>query len=235
MTLDIRNVCVDRGGRRVLKDVTFHVEPGQMLGLFGASGAGKSTLLEVICGQLEACSGTIMFDGKRCTSAGFVPQAPFERRVALSVREVVALARPRIGLVTSRSERRRSEETLERLGMTPYANRRLSELSGGQLQRVAIATAVNRGLSVLLCDEPTSGADPVVARAVLELLREIADDGIAVVVASHDVERVLSSIDHVVGLRAGQIVLDKPTAMLGADEVTGIFDSTGLHQHEEDK
>jgi ABC-type Mn2+/Zn2+ transport system ATPase subunit len=223
MTLEVRNVSINRGERRVLEEVSFRVESGQMLGLFGASGAGKSTLLGVLCGQLKASSGTITVDGKRCTSAGFVPQAPFERRAALSVREVVALSRPRSGLITSRTERLRSESTLERLGMAPYANRRLSELSGGQLQRVAIATAVNLGSSVLLCDEPTSGADPVVAQDVLTLLRELVDDGNSVIVASHDVERLLPRIDRVVGLRVGRVVLDADAGEVTTTDTERLF------------
>lgn len=208
--LEVSELAVDIDRHRVLRDVSFTVRRGEMIALLGSSGSGKSTLLRAICRQVTPSAGSI----RGTTGAGFVPQMPYEARSPLSIREIVALGHPRKGLRTSSVERHRVEMLLERLGLADLANRRLAELSGGQRQRVAIATALALGSPVLLLDEPTSGADPVLAEDVLTLLRELADLGHAVLVAGHDASRLVAHVDRVLGLNNGRLIVDATAAAI---------------------
>jgi len=217
--LEVANLSVGINGTSIIEDISFTLQPGEMVALLGASGAGKSTLLAAICGQIRPTSGTVA----PASGAGFVPQAPFEVRSPLSVEEIVSLGRPRRGLVTSRDERRRAREVLSRLGLDGLEKRRLSELSGGQRQRVAIAAALAFDSPLLLLDEPTSGADPVLADEVLELLRGLVAEGTAVLLAGHDAPRLVGRSDRVLGLADGRLVLDAPTGALAPDALDVVY------------
>jgi ABC-type Mn2+/Zn2+ transport system ATPase subunit len=206
--LTIEHLCVEINDKTILEDISFSLQPGEMVALLGASGAGKSTLLAAICGHRRQTSGCILPG----TGAGFVPQIPFEARSPLSVEEIVAMGRPRRGLVTRRDERTRSREILGRLGLAGLESRRLSELSGGERQRVAIATALAFDTPLLLLDEPTSGADPVLADEVLALLKDLTCAGNTVLLAGHDASRLVGCSDRVLGLAGGRLVLDVPAS-----------------------
>lgn len=220
-------LTVELGGRRILEDVSFSIGPGTFVALLGSSGAGKSTLLGALCGRLDPVCGDVRVVGRGGAEAGFVPQLPLEDRSPFSIEEIVTLAGPRLGLRTRRHEQAQARVVLERLGLDGLLERRLSELSGGQRQRVAIAAAAYLGSPVLLCDEPTSGADPVLAADVLGLLREIADQGNIVIVSSHDVVRLRSTADRVLGLRDGRLVLDKNAVDVTDADVDGVYTRTG--------
>lgn len=217
--LRVERLTVELDRNLILDDVSFSVRPGEMVALLGSSGAGKSTLLAAICGQVRATSGSVL----PATGAGFVPQAAFSPRSPLSVAEIVVLGRPRRGLLTSRVERRRSTELLERLGLAGLEDRRLGELSGGERQRVAIATALTFGSPLLLLDEPTSGADPVLAAEVLTLLRELTRDGNAVLLAGHDAPRLVGCSDRVLGLTDGRLTLDVIAADVTAERLDAVY------------
>jgi len=217
--LEIEHLSVEIDGSRILDDVSFALRLGEMVALLGASGAGKSTLLAAICGHVRPTSGVV----SPGTGAGFVAQTPFDPRSPLSVEEIVSLGRPRRGLVTTRAEHRRARDVLGRLGLDGLENRRLNELSGGQCQRVAIATALAFDSPLLLLDEPTSGADPVLADEVLELLRGLVVDGTTVLLAGHDASRLIGRSDRVLGLAAGRLVLDAPTGSLAPDALDAVY------------
>jgi ABC-type Mn2+/Zn2+ transport system ATPase subunit len=226
--LAVEQLAVDLGGRRILEDITFTLEAGSMTALLGASGAGKSTLLGALDGRLRPACGRVEVIGGAHTGAGFVPQLPLDDHSPFSITEIVTLARPRHGMGTRRTERDRAGAILERLGLSGLLERRLAELSGGQRQRVAIAAATYLGSPVLLCDEPTSGADPALADDVLGLLRELADQGGIVVVSSHDEVRLRGVVDRVLGLRDGRLILDKGVVAVTGEDVERVYrDRTG--------
>ena len=227
--LAVEQLAVDLGGRRVLEDVSFTLGAGSMTALLGASGAGKSTLLGALGGSIRPAHGKVVLVGGAHGGAGFVPQLPLDDHSPFSITEIVTLARPRHGMGTRRAERDRARAALERLGLSGVLERRLAELSGGQRQRVAIAVATYLGSPVLLCDEPTSGADPVLADEVLGLLRELADQGGIVVVSSHDEARLRSVVDRVLGLHKGRLVLDKDVREITTEDVDGVYrNGTGV-------
>src|SRR5215472_13756290 len=160
---ELDDVSVRLGGRQVLCDVSFSVEPGEFAGIIGPNGAGKTTLLRLILGLLEPSEGQILFDGaprqqarKGGTSVGYVPQKLLiDPDIPLRARDVVSLGLDghRLGFgFPSRQRRDLIDETLADVGADSYANSRVGELSGGEQQRVLIAHALISRPKLLLLD-----------------------------------------------------------------------------------
>jgi ABC-type Mn2+/Zn2+ transport system ATPase subunit len=210
--VEARDVTLGYSGRPVLADMTLRIDRGELVGLLGVSGAGKSTLLAALAGGDVVLDGTLRIAGRdpRRTShpIGLVPQLTEERWGPLCVEEVVALGLPRRGLRTSASERVTVRERLAMLGLERLGRRRMHELSGGQRQRVAIARALASSPNLLLCDEPTSGADPVLATEIVGVLSRVAKSGTTVLIATHDLGVVVPKVDRVIGIATGKVVLD---------------------------
>ena len=124
--------------------------------------------------------------------------------------------------------RRKALEQLERVGLSEQAFQRADTLSGGQMQRVAIARSLMQEPSVLLADEPVASLDPESANQVLDLILRIArEDGMTVICTLHQVELALGWSDRIVGLRAGQVVLDQMNAQLSQEQVMEVYRATG--------
>jgi ABC-type Mn2+/Zn2+ transport system ATPase subunit len=196
----------------VLTGIDLRAAHGELVGILGRSGAGKSTLLAALSGADVQLGGTVTVNGadpRRSTHpVGLVPQLSDETVTRLNIAEIVALGAPRTGLFTSRSERAAANAALERLGLHGHSTRRLDELSGGQRQRVAIARALTGSTNLLLCDEPTSGADPVLAEEIVTVLAEVASAGTTVLIATHDLAVVAPQLHRLVGIGAGSIRYD---------------------------
>ncbi len=199
-----------------LAGVSLDVNAGEMIAVMGTSGSGKSTLLTIAGGLLSATSGTVCVGGLELGSlrakglarvrrerVGFVFQ-DFNLMPALTVLENVALPLDLAGTAaaTSRSEARRA---LAVVGMRERGSAYPDDLSGGQRQRVAIARAIVGKRRLLLADEPTGALDSVTGDGVLQVLRERADDGAAVVLVTHDA-RHAAWADRIVYLADGRIV-----------------------------
>lgn len=217
----------------VLTDINLSVGHGELVGIIGRSGAGKSTLLAALSGARVQLAGSVLVNGidprRSRHPVGLVPQLGDEIVTRLCVAEIVTLGSPRAGLFTSRRERDEATTILERLGLAGFGSRRLDELSGGQRQRVAIARALVGSTNLLLCDEPTSGADPLLAAEIVGVLAEVAASGTTVLVATHDLAVVAPRLDRIVGLGEGTIRFDAhPTsfdatafALVYGTEITG--------------
>ncbi|MFD7896747.1 ABC transporter ATP-binding protein [Streptomyces sp. NPDC059743] len=210
----------DGGGRPALDRVSLTVAPGETVGLVGESGSGKSTLARLSLGLLAPTLGTVRFAGHdpyrlRGRSARpvrarlqFVPQHPRgSLNPALRAGEAVAFALRTQG--TPRRERAdRTAELFRQVGLDPaLALRYPRELSGGQLQRVAVARALATGPELVVCDEPTSALDLRVQAQVLDLLVELQESrGLAYLFISHDLAVVRRLAHRVVVLRQGRVV-----------------------------
>lgn len=221
------SICVDRasfsrGRTPVLHDVSFSIEPGELVLLLGASGAGKSTMLSALAGVLPPVSGSMdVRSAENPVRAGFVPQLVDEPLSPLAVEEVVALGRLRRGWSTSAEERVEARAVLDSLGLHGRYRARLGELSGGQRQRVLVARALMSSRSLLLCDEPTSGVDTLLAAEVARVLSGLAAAGCTVIVATHDVGVFASHADRFLALRAGRLCAD--TAHMDDDLLTTVY------------
>ena len=216
MSIELRTVS-KRYGRGAVGaiDVDLTVAPGEFVALFGPSGSGKTTLLHMMGLLLAPDTGEVHIDGERVdhlgesagaelrrTRLGFVFQS-FGLLPLLSAEENVDVALRLLGKGGRRS-RQRVGAALEVVGLTDRSRHRPDELSGGEQQRVALARALVHAPRYLLADEPTGELDTNTGAAILELLRQVADSGTAVVVASHD-PAALETVDRALFVRDGRL------------------------------
>lgn len=240
----LENVTKDFGGTKGLDDVSVAFESERVTVLLGLSGSGKSTLLRHINGLQQPTSGRVIVRGEAVERAsgrtlkalrreiGFIFQH-FHLVGSMSVLENVCtgtlggLRGPRLTLMSyPKAIRREAYDQLERVGLADRAYQRADTLSGGQQQRVAIARALVQRPKILLADEPVASLDPVSAAQVMELITRISrEESLTVVCSLHQVQTALTHADRIVGLRAGQIVLDRATADIGREEALSIYDS----------
>jgi energy-coupling factor transport system ATP-binding protein len=212
------------GGGASLRDVTLDLEPGTFTVLAGLSGSGKSTLLRALCGLVphfhggEAVGELVVGGldvrahgpGELAAVCGTVFQEPETQVVMGGVGGELELPLEHRGEPPA-AVARAVEETATSLGVAHLLERRTDTLSGGELQRVAIAAAMVHGPALLLLDEPTSQLDPVAGDELVWLLRRLNEDwGTAVVVAEHRLERCLPAADRVVALVEGRVACDAP-------------------------
>lgn len=194
--LEVCHLSKSFGTHQVLRDVNFTVHPGDVTSILGSSGSGKSTLLRCINLLERPNQGEVRFHGRSITGRGTDASA-YRTRVGMvfqsfnlfSNMNVLenCMAGPVKVLRRSREEARaRALRYLEQVGMAPYINARPRQLSGGQKQRVAIARALAMEPEVLLFDEPTSALDPEMVGEVLEVMKELADEGMTMVVVTHE-------------------------------------------------
>jgi putative ABC transport system ATP-binding protein len=199
------------GGAPVLRGVTVHARPGQVLAVTGTSGAGKTTLLNAMAGLLSPVTGQVLVDGEpvgdrdHAVKLGVV-LIPQDNGLAaiLTAAENISVAVIATGGSPAEA-RRRTAESLEPLGLSGQANQLIEELSGGQQQRTAIARGLALRGDVLLADEITSELDAANRQRVMELLRAEADRGAAVVFATHDPEAA-AACDRELHLADGEAV-----------------------------
>jgi putative ABC transport system ATP-binding protein len=210
---------------RALRGISLRIERGELLGIVGPSGSGKTTLLNIMGTLDRADAGTVRIDGNdvgtltdrqlsalRAHRIGFVFQQ-FFLAPGVSALDNVADGLLYTGLPLT-ERRRRATQTLARVGLADRTHHRPNELSGGQNQRVAVARALVGRPSLLLADEPTGALDSEAGAAVLDLLRELHEDGTTIVVITHDhdVARLLARQVH---LRDGEIASDDALPMSG--------------------
>jgi polar amino acid transport system ATP-binding protein len=219
-TLVVRDLCVRRGEREVLRGVSLDVEPGTITALMGTSGAGKSTILRAIAALEPFDAGYIDVGGARLDAGPTPPEsrlrdlrdrvgmvfqshALFEHLTALAN---VVLAPIHVHRWPVERATEKARTLLESLGVGERAGAYPRQLSGGEAQRVAIARVLALDPMVLLMDEPTSALDPARRGALASTLRRLADDGRALVVATHDVDFARAAADRVAVLAEGRIV-----------------------------
>ena len=194
--IDVKNLCKSFGDHEVLKGVNEHIEKGEKVVIIGPSGSGKSTFLRCLNLLEEPTSGDIIFEGQNITSKqtdinlvrrrmGMVFQQ-FNLFPHLTVRENIKLAPVKLGLMTQEQADKRAMELLARVGLPDKADAYPKQLSGGQQQRIAIARALAMNPDVMLFDEPTSALDPEMVGEVLNIMKELADEGMTMVVVTHE-------------------------------------------------
>lgn len=216
-------VDVSIGGRQILHDVSLTIERGEFIAVLGPNGAGKSTLMKTLLGLLPAAGGTITVLGGSPRQAraeiGYLPQRQsFDQSTRVRGVDLVTLGLDgsRWGVpvpLTSRARRRRRaerarvDEVVEMVGASAYAGRALGELSGGEQQRLLIATALVRRPRLLILDEPLDSLDLPNQASMAALVGRIAhEQDVAVLLVAHDVNPLASYLDRVVYLAGGRAV-----------------------------
>lgn len=203
------------GDHTVLRDIHLSVEKGEVLSIIGASGSGKSTMLRCINLLETPTSGQILYHGKDITGHD-MNLSQYRAKVGMVFQSfnlfnnMTALNNCITGQVSVLKRSREEAETiamkyLERVGMAPYINARPSQLSGGQKQRVAIARALAMEPEALLFDEPTSALDPQMVGEVLDVMRSLAEDGLTMIVVTHEMAFARDVSSNVVFMSGGVI------------------------------
>jgi ABC-type Mn2+/Zn2+ transport system ATPase subunit len=209
------SVTVAYGVDPVIIDVDLTVCPGDLVGIVGPSGSGKSTLLKALLGTVEPRTGTVT--RRRGLTVGFVPQVErIDWNFPVTVAECVAMARAsgfRVPWIT-KTERAEVNDVLERLGLHDLGNRHIRDLSGGQQQRVFLARALFTGAEVVFLDEPTSGLDVRTRHEVLHLLGDLNDEGVTIVLTTHDLNGIATHLPSIVCLNKTVIAAGSPEQVL---------------------
>jgi ABC-type polar amino acid transport system ATPase subunit len=214
--LKITNLHKSFGANEVLKGIDLDVMKGQLVFMIGPSGSGKSTLLRC-CNRLEEPSfGSILVDQEDITAVGAdlnrirqnigMVFQHFNLYRHMSVLDNVTLALRKVQKLSKEDANARGLEALKRVGLLEKASAFPDQLSGGQQQRVGIARSLALRPKVVLFDEPTSALDPELVGDVLKVMRELKDDGMTMVVVSHEMGFARAAADHVVFMDAGKIV-----------------------------
>ena len=224
--LQVRHLSKSFGTHEVLKDIDFSVKKGDVTSIIGASGSGKSTLLRCINMLENASSGEILYHGENVLRRGFnVPS--YRSRVGMvfqsfnlfnnmTVLENCIIGQVKVLKKNREEARQHALYYLEKVGMAPYINAKPRQISGGQKQRVAIARALAMDPEVLLFDEPTSALDPEMVGEVLNVMQSLAQEGMTMLVVTHEMAFARDVSNRVVYMNQGVICEEgTPDAVLG--------------------
>jgi zinc transport system ATP-binding protein len=233
--LRIQNLSVKIGTDDILSDVNLHIHCGQMVALIGPNGAGKSTLVKAILGQREY-EGVIAFSApgirhRRPPRIGYVPQSPsFDAGDPVSVQDLFAccLSRRPAFLGLSADMREKTRECLERVHGEALIDKRIGTLSGGELQRVLLALALEPLPNILILDEPLSGVDVEGQTELMDMLDEIRKRyDLSILMITHDFGMLPTYADNVVLIDHAIVKMGTPDEVLDSEEFRRVFHRRG--------
>ena len=213
--IEVKDLCKSFGNVNVLNGISTEIAQGEVVAIIGPSGCGKSTFLRSLNLLEEPTSGVITFEGTDITDKsvdinkmrqkiGMVFQQ-FNLVPNYTVKGNIMLAPVQTGLMNKEEASKRADELLMRVGLSDKADTYPAMLSGGQKQRIAIARALAMNPDVMLFDEPTSALDPEMVGEVLEIMKELAQDGMTMVVVTHEMGFAREVASRVMFINEGQI------------------------------
>ena len=226
LILQVNHLSKAFGSNLVLRDIDFTVEKGDVISIIGASGSGKSTLLRCINLLETPSSGEILYHGKNVVGRG-VNATEYRSHVGMvfqsfnlfnnmTVLENCMVGQTKVLKRGKEEARQHAMKYLEEVGMAPYINARPRQISGGQKQRVAIARAMAMDPEVLLFDEPTSALDPEMVGEVLSVMQRLAEEGMTMLVVTHEMAFARDVSSRVVYMNQGVICEDgSPEELFG--------------------
>jgi len=229
MSIKVENVSKFYGSQAALKDVSFDVKKGEVVGFLGPNGAGKSTMMKIITTYIPSDEGNVKVSGfdvdekpldvrKR---VGYLPESnPLYHE--MYIREYLNFVG---GLYGLKKKKQRVEEMIELVGLTPESHKKIGQLSKGYKQRVGLAQAMLHDPEVLILDEPTSGLDPNQLEDIRSLIKKLGKEK-SVLLSTHIMQEVEAICDRVIIVKKGQIVADDLTSQL--KEETDL-DTTFIH------
>ena len=214
--IDVKNLSKSFGDHLVLDDISEHIYPGDKVVIIGPSGSGKSTFLRSLNLLEEPSAGSIVFDGVEITSPktdidkvrrqmGMVFQH-FNLFPNMTIKKNITLAPVRTGLMNQAQADEKAMQLLRRVGLEEKAEAYPNQLSGGQKQRIAIVRALAMNPKVMLFDEPTSALDPEMVGEVLAVMKELAADGMTMVVVTHEMGFAREVGNRILFMDGGKIV-----------------------------
>ena len=232
--VEIKNLTVQYPDVKALDDVSFTVNQGDFLGIIGPNGAGKSTLFDVMLNLNTKYQGILKFFGedikkskKYLKEIGYVPQKPiFEKNFPATVNDVV-----RMGL-RKESDENKIDKILQQLWIHELSNRRIGELSGGQLQRVFIAKALVNSPKILILDEPVTGIDQQSIELFYSILRELnSKQKITIIWSSHDLDAVNKLANHVACLNRTLFFHGMSEKFFSDDKLVKQYSEASMQEH----
>lgn len=215
--IEVKNLEKSFGDQKILKGITTTIQKGEKVVVIGPSGSGKSTFLRCLNRLETPTSGQILFEGQDLTAIsekqlyavrekmGMVFQH-FHLFPHLTIRKNITLAPVKLGLMNQQQANETAERLLKKVGLSDKAEQYPNQLSGGQKQRIAIARALAMNPDVMLFDEPTSALDPEMVGEVLELMRELASEGMTMVVVTHEMGFAREVASRVMFMDGGKIM-----------------------------
>ncbi|MBJ7355017.1 MAG: ABC transporter ATP-binding protein [Thermoleophilaceae bacterium] len=234
VVLEAKEVGVQIGATTIVEHANLELAAGQLIAIVGPNGAGKSTFVRALSG-IQNATGTIAWNGRQLAEVrgrelalmrAFVPQRALVPP-GLTVRDAVTIGRSvhvRPWQRAGDEDRAAVEAAIERVGVAEFADRQLTTLSGGELQRVQVAVALAQDAPVLVADEPTSALDLGATVAIARLLRGLADDGLAVLLVVHDLTLAAAIADRVVVMSDGTTVASgTPREVLTRERISAVW------------
>ena len=217
MSITVQKISKDYGQQKALREISFSIEKGEIVGFLGPNGAGKSTLMKILTTYLKPTSGRAEVNGfsiereqrKVQQSVGYLPENN-PLYLEMYVKEYLEF---NAGIY--KTDTKRIPEVIESTGLSPEAHKRIGQLSKGYRQRVGLATALLHDPDVLILDEPTTGLDPNQLIEIRELIKSVGKDK-TVLLSTHIMQEVEAICDRVIIINKGEIVLDKKLAALSA-------------------
>lgn len=219
--IEVKNLNKSFGDVNVLKDITESIDTGEKVVIIGPSGSGKSTFLRCLNLLERPTSGEILFEGEDITSVsgkqlnllrqkmGMVFQH-FNLFPHLTIRRNITLAPVKLKLMSQEEADAKADELLKKVGLADKAESYPEQLSGGQKQRIAIARTLAMNPDVILFDEPTSALDPEMVGEVLGLMKELAEDGMTMVVVTHEMGFAKEVASRILFMADGRIIEQAP-------------------------
>ena len=215
----------------VLSDISLTINQGAFVGLLGPSGSGKSTLLRTILGTVPIFRGEVLIDGKTINGKrprlGYVPQLEtIDWNFPVTVQEAVMMGRTMNNPLFpwyKTEEKSRALEIMERLEISSLANHHIRALSGGQQQRVFLASALISTPRILLLDEPTSGVDIRTRHEVIHLLQELNDQGVTIIMTTHEINAVALHLPWLVCLNGKIVDSGKPEDVITTETLSRTY------------
>lgn len=224
--LEVHDLTVSYDRKPVLWGVDFTLPKGQIIGIIGPNGAGKSTLIKSIMDLIPIDSGFVKLFEQPLDEVrkkiSYVPQKEsVDWDFPASVYDVVLMGRyARLGLLKrpKKADKEAAMRALDQVGMSPFKNRQISELSGGQQQRVFLARALAQQADLYFMDEPFAGVDAATEKAIIRILKDLANEGKTIVVVHHDLQSVTTYFDWLILLNL-RLVASGPVDQVFTSEV----------------
>ncbi|MBR5938564.1 MAG: ABC transporter ATP-binding protein [Clostridiales bacterium] len=200
--LAVKDLSLGYDSHAIVENLNFQVEKGDYLCIVGENGSGKSTLMKTLLRLQSPIKGEILKgDGLSANDIGYLPQQTVvQKDFPASVREIVLSGfQGKMGLrpFYSKEEKKRAEESMEKMGITHLSDKCYRELSGGQQQRVLLARALLAARQVMLLDEPVSGLDPKVTSEMYDLIESLNKEGMTIIMISHDIAAAIKYSSHI--------------------------------------
>lgn len=229
--MTVENLHVSYYGREVLSDISFTFDSGKLIGIIGPNGAGKSTLMKAILGLIPKDRGTVTFNGQQLQAVrkniAYVPQRSLiDWDFPITVLDTVILGVfPKLGLFRrpKRTHKQIAYDCLEKVGMQNFSKRHISELSGGQQQRVFLARALAQDADYLFLDEPFVGIDVASEKMIINILKQLRDEGRSVFIVHHDLSKVNEYFNELVLINKSLIKFGTVEDVIDRDTITEAY------------